>query len=184
MRGSSSTRWAIGTLAVVAIALSVDSLRRTRAMFAPTRAPQIAIRGQLEAFNRNDYRAAYRYAAPEIQEMYPLSAFRRMVEEGYPELSQWRQLSLGVSSVHGDTVAVPVAVTSKNGTLAHFIYSMRHEATGWRVAGVERDHTHHPLRGYPPRHPGARPRPARRPERVPAQRVMETTAIDPRLRDG
>ena len=118
MRRSASTRWAVGTLAVVAIALSVDSLRRTRVDFDSTRAPQIAIRGQLEAFNRKHYRAAYRYAAPEIQGMYPLSAFRRMVEEGYPELAQWRQLSLGASSVHGDTVAVPVAVTPKAGTQA------------------------------------------------------------------
>jgi len=172
MRGSSSTRWAIGTLAVVAIALSVDSLRRTQADLDATRAPQIAIRRQLEAFNRNDFHAAYRYAAPEIQEMYPLADFRRMVEAGYPELAHWRQLSLGVSFVRGDTVTVPVAVTPMNGTLAHFLYSMRHEATGWRVAGVERDHT------LVAPHSGVSPRPARHPE------PQETTAIDRQSREG
>src|SRR5437868_2740232 len=140
MRRSSSARWAVGTLAVVAIALSVDSLRRTRVESDATRAPQVAIRGQLEAFKRGDYPAAYRYAAPEIREMYPVADFRRMVEEGYHELAHWKQLSLGASDVHGNQVAVPVTVTPDDGALAHFIYRLRHEAGGWRVAGVERDH--------------------------------------------
>ena len=105
-------------------------------------------------------------------EMYPLPDFRRIVEEGFPELAQWRQLSLGASSVHGDTVTVPVVVTPKQGAPAHFVYWMRHEATGWRVAGVERDHT------LVAPHSGVRPRHARHPE------LQETTAIDRRSQDG
>jgi hypothetical protein len=172
MRCSASTRWAVGTLAVVAIALSVDSLRRSRATFAPTRAPQIAIRGQLEAFKRHDYRAAYRYAAPEIQEMYPLTDFRRMVEAGFPELAQWKQFALGAPVMRGDTVGVAVTVSPKKGVLAHFVYWMRHEANGWRVAGVEHDHA------FVPPHPGIRRRPVRPPE------PQETTSIDRRSQAG
>src|SRR5689334_21250493 len=152
MRHTSSTRWAVGTLAVVAIALSVDSLRRTRADFDATRAPQIVVRGQLAALKRGDYRAAYRYAAPEIQEMYPIADFRRMVEGGYHELTHWKQLSLGPPDVHGNQVAVPVTVTPDDGALAHFVYIVRHEPGGWRVAGVERDHVS--------------PRPRKRPQPV------------------
>jgi hypothetical protein len=132
----------------------------------------MAIRGQLEAFKRSDYRAAYRYAAPAIQAMYSLADFRRMVKVGFPELTHWRQLSLGASDARGDTVAVPVAVTPETGALAHFVYVMRHEPDGWRVAGVERDHV---LAG--PRH-----RVHPRPSRVPAP--QETTALERRLVDG
>ena len=170
MRQSSSTRWAVGTLAVVAIALSVDSLRRTRADFDATRAPQIAIRGQLEALKRGDYRAAYRYAAPEIQEMYPVADFRRMVDGGYHELTHWKQLSLGAPDVHGDQVAVPVTVTPDDGALAHFVYFLRHEAGGWRVAGVERDHVF--------------PRPRKRPLPVRHSPAQETTVLPHRSLSG
>jgi hypothetical protein len=172
MASSSSARWVVGTLAIVAIALSVDSLRRTQRDFDAARAPQLAIRGQLTAFKRSDFPAAYRFAAPAIQEMYPLADFCRMVEDGFPELTHWRQLSLGASDVHGDTVAVPIAVSPERGASVHFVYWMRHEPGGWRVAGVERDHAR-----VGPR-PRARPRPIRPP--VP----QETTALERRLEEG
>src|SRR4051812_48946911 len=57
MMQSSSTRWAIGTLAVVAIAISLDTLRRTRDDFDGARAAPRVVRRQLDAFNRGDYRA-------------------------------------------------------------------------------------------------------------------------------
>src|SRR5215210_5453928 len=90
MKQSSSTRWAIGTLAVVAIAISLDSLRRTRDDFDGARAAPRVVRRQLDAFNRDDYRAAYRVAAPEIQAQFPLAEFRRMVESGYPQIARSR----------------------------------------------------------------------------------------------
>ena len=170
MRRSSSARWAIGTLAIVAIALSLDSIRRTERDYDATRGPRLAIRGQLSAFQRGDYGAAYRFAASEIRQQLPLSDFRRMVEAGYPELARWSRLSLGPSQRRGDTVGVPVSVTGKAGTLTHFVYWMQHEAGGWRVAGVERDH--------PSEGPGMSPR------RFPLPEPQETTALDRRSVDG
>ena len=140
MRGTSNTRWAVGTLAVVAIALSFDALRRTRADFDAMRAPPMAIRGQLDAFNRDDYRAAYRYAALEIQERYPLADFRHMVQEGFPQIAHSRVYSIGPSDLRGDEAVVPVSVTGKDGVSLRVVYWLRHERTGWRVAGVEPDH--------------------------------------------
>lgn len=170
MRHSSSTRWAVGTLAVVAIALTVDSIRRTRADYDAARAPQIAVRGQLEAFKRGDYRAAYRYAAPEIQQLFPIADFRRMVEQGFHELAHWKQLSLGAPDLHGSQVAVPVTVTPDAGVPAHFVYLLRHDPGGWRVAGVQRDQVPPRLR--------TRPLPARRPA------PQEMTALPHRLLAG
>jgi Domain of unknown function (DUF4864) len=137
MRRRSGMRTAIGTAAVVAIALSWVSLRRTWDEFDAERATRAAIRGQLDAFNRSDYRAAYRFAAPEIQEQFPLPEFRRMVERGYPQIARSRSASFGRPAVHGDTVAVPVTVTGQDGVTVHVTYLMRHEPGGWRVAGVD-----------------------------------------------
>src|SRR6266851_8152770 len=137
MKRGTQFRWAAGTLSVVAIALSVDSLRRTRDDFDVMRAPVKAIRGQLSAFNRNDYRAAYRFAAPEIQAQFPLPAFQAMVERGYPQIAHSRAAAFGSPDIHGDTVTVPVTITGRDGVTVHVVYLMRHERNGWRVAGVE-----------------------------------------------
>jgi Domain of unknown function (DUF4864) len=140
MKGRSGIRTAIGTAAVVAIALSFVSLRRTWDEFDAERATRAAIRGQLDAFNRKDYRAAYRFAAPEIQEQFPLPEFRRMVERGYPQIARSRSASFGRPVAHGDAVAVPVTVTGQDGVTVHVTYMMRHERGGWRVAGVDGGH--------------------------------------------
>jgi hypothetical protein len=137
MKRRSGMRTAIGTAAVVAIALSLVSLRHTWDEYDAVRATRVAIRGQLDAFNRKDYRAAYRYAAPEIQEQFPLPEFRRMVEHGYPQIARSRSASFGRPQVHGDTVAVPVTVTGQDGVTVRVTYMMRHERDGWRVAGVD-----------------------------------------------
>ncbi len=136
MKPTSSTRWAIGTAAVVAIALSVDSIRRTRGEFDGAHAAQAAVRGQLDAFKRNDYAAAYRFAAPEIQEQYAPTRFREMVEQGYPQIAHSRSAEFGRPTVDGPAVHLPVTVTGEDGVTAHVVYEMRHEPGGWRVAGV------------------------------------------------
>lgn len=140
MDGRAQARWAAGTLAIVAIALAVDSLRRPHDGFDGQRAPQRVIRRQLDAFNRDDYRAAYRFASSGMREQFPLRAFRRMVEDGYPQIAHSQQASLGPSLGKGGAVVVPVKLTGKDGVLMHYLYFMQHEEGGWHVAGVEGDH--------------------------------------------
>jgi hypothetical protein len=140
MKQSSSTRWAIGTLAVVAIAVSLDSLQRTRDDFDGARAAPRVVRLQLDAFKRGDYRAAYRFAAPEIQAQFPLAEFRRMVESGYPQIARSRMASFSPAQVHGDQAEVPVKVTGQDGVTVRVLYMLRHDPDGWRVSGVESDH--------------------------------------------
>src|SRR6266542_7105622 len=152
MKQSSSTRWAIGTLAVVAIAVSLDSLRRTRDDFDGARAAQRVVRRQLDAFNRGDYRAAYRFAAPEIQAQFPLPEFRRMVESGYPQIARSRSASFSPAQVHGDQAEVPVAVTGQDGVTVRVLYMLRHDPHGWRVSGVSSEH---PIGGGTPPKPAA-----------------------------
>jgi hypothetical protein len=141
-----ATRWAIGTLAMVAIALSVDSIRRAQQDMDQSRDARTAIRSQLDAFNRGDYRAAYRFAAPEIQEQFPLPQFREMVERGYPQLARSRKATFGEPDAHDDQVSMPVTVTGQDGVTVRVVYSMRREPRGWRVAGVMNE----PPSGAPP----------------------------------
>jgi hypothetical protein len=128
---------AVGTLAVVAAALAVDSLRRSRDAAGDAEAARAVIRNQLDAFNRGDYRAAYRFAAPEIQARFPLPEFRRMVKEGYPAIARSRSVSLGRPEVRGSTAVVPITVTGPEGVAVRYLYSLHRERNDWRIAGVE-----------------------------------------------
>ncbi len=95
------------------------------------------IRSQLDAFNREDYRAAYHCAAPEIQAQFSLPEFRRMVKEGYPAIARSHSASFGRPQVRGSTAVVPVTVTGPEGVAVRYLYSMRQERKEWRIAGVE-----------------------------------------------
>jgi hypothetical protein len=137
MNRRSHYRAAVGTAAALAIALSVQSTRLQRERMEAARAARAVIRQQLAAFNRDDYRAAYGYAAPEIQEQFPLPAFRQMVRRGYPQIAHSRATAFGPARFHGSVVAVPILVTGEDGMIARYIYLLRRVKEEWRVAGVE-----------------------------------------------
>jgi hypothetical protein len=73
---------------------------------------------------------------------------------GYPQIARSRSAAFGRLQFHGDTVAVPVTVTGKDGVTAHVTYLMRHERSGWRVAGVDGGGGP-PGRSAPPDDPGS-----------------------------
>ena len=137
MRRRSDIRVAVGTALVVAIALSVLSIQRARTDADAARGAQKAVRSQLDAFNHDDYRGAYRFAAPEIQEQFPLPEFRAMVKHGYPQIARSRTAVFGSAKVHGLEAVVPVTVTGNDGTIVRVLYLMRRVGEAWRVAGVE-----------------------------------------------
>jgi Domain of unknown function (DUF4864) len=155
-------RWAVGTLAAVAMALSIDSVWRTRGDLDAVHSPQKVIRRQLDAFNRDDYGTAYRFAAPEIQAQFSLPQFQQMVQQGYPQVAHSRSAEFGPPEREQDTVVVPLTVTGRNGVIGHYLYVMRREKGEWRVAGVEGDHIFQGL-------PGLRKTAAQREGEKPAQ---------------
>jgi uncharacterized protein DUF4864 len=171
---SAGARWAVGTLAVVAIALSLDSLRHTREDIDGARAAPKVVRRQLDAFNRGDYRAAYQFAAPEIQAQFPLPEFRRMVETGYPQIARSRSAAFGPVQAHGRFVDVPVLVTGQDGVTVRVRYMLRHEPDGWRVAGVASEHP--AGRGRPPRKPAPSAR-QREPDSVAVPRLLGERSV-------
>lgn len=140
MNPNVNVRWALGTLAVVAVALGLDTARRSRAELAGARAAQVTVCRQLDAFNRDDYRAAYQFAAPEIQAQFSLPEFRQMVQRGYSQIAHSRSASFGRPVVHGESAVLRVTITGQDGVPAPFAYLMRREKGGWRVAGVMSEH--------------------------------------------
>jgi hypothetical protein len=168
MAKSSNVRMAIGTLAVVAIALSVDSVLRTRHEQVAARTAALAIRSQLEAFNQGNYREAFHYAAQGIQARFTLPEFRQMVESGFPRIAHSRKAVFDAPHVQGDMAIVPVTVTGVDGLTTQYIYEMQREGSSWRVAGVQEAGGPEPgmeLRrghGAPHATPGAPPGPDRK----------------------
>ncbi len=70
----------------------VAALTLTQAQGQPSLEGRAAepIFGQLEAFRRNDYDAAYALASAEIRRLFDRGAFERMVRRGYPEIAESR----------------------------------------------------------------------------------------------
>src|SRR5215213_385052 len=102
MAQRSTVRALVVTGAGLMIALSIASLRRHWQEADATIAARAVIRQQLAAFRENDYSAAYRHAAPEIQEQFAVAEFRRMVRDGYPQLAHSRTISFGDARMHGE----------------------------------------------------------------------------------
>ena len=72
---------------------------------------------QLEALRRDDYTAAYTFAAEAIREMFDLSAFERMVRSGYPEIARSSSAHVAESRVGPDGhVYLRLKIRGANGT--------------------------------------------------------------------
>lgn len=111
-----------------------DALDRTE-----TAAIQSAIRGQIEAFSRGDFVAAYARAAPGIQIQYQSPAtFARLVQESYPALLQPRSYTFDAvrETPTGATQSVRIQDTAGVGWTAR--YSLERQSDdSWKINGCE-----------------------------------------------
>ncbi len=98
---------------------------------------QSIVRQQLEAFRRNDYAAAYVFAAPGIKAQFPVEAFEEMVRRGYPLIAQSKDASFGVTLDDGEKAVVTVRVTAADGQAASYHYLLERVGDDWRIAGVQ-----------------------------------------------
>lgn len=98
---------------------------------------QGVINRQVEAFAAGDLAAAYSFAAPTIQSIFPSpEIFGRMVETGYPMI--WRPAEvryLGLRTEDGKTIQ-RMGFRDAAGRLHLFDYEMTEEDGVWRIAGV------------------------------------------------
>ena len=92
---------------------------------------------QLEALRRDDYVAAYTFAAEAIREMFDLPAFERMVRSGYPEIARSSSAHVAESRVGPDGhVYLRVKIRGTNGNAVEAVYDMVWEGGRFRVNGV------------------------------------------------
>ena len=95
------------------------------------------IAGQIDAFQRDDFDAAFTYASPSIKRIFGnASNFGRMVREGYPMVFRPAGMSFGgLEEISGRTVQT-VFFTDASGQVFEAAYDMVETANGWQINGV------------------------------------------------
>lgn len=96
------------------------------------------ISSQIAAFNADDGPAAYAFAAPMIQQIFPTpDAFMSMVRQGYQPV--YRQKSYVFGKVATDSAGRPtqhVTIVDMNGKTWTAVYTMERQPDGsWKIAG-------------------------------------------------
>jgi Domain of unknown function (DUF4864) len=92
---------------------------------------------QLEAFNRNDYDAAYAFASSEIRRLFDRAGFERMVKSGYPEIAASARVRIADHRVAPNGhVFLLLKILGANGRHIEAVYEMVFEAGVWKINGV------------------------------------------------
>ncbi|MDQ0469192.1 DUF4864 domain-containing protein [Labrys wisconsinensis] len=119
-------------IATLAWALPLPGRAQTE---ADTAAVQGVIRNQLEAFKRDDGAAAYAYAAPNIQRIFPTAeAFMAMVRGVYQPVYRPRQYSFGALESRDGVLVQAVEIVDADGQIWTAVYTLEHEPDGsWKI---------------------------------------------------
>jgi hypothetical protein len=94
------------------------------------------VRQQLEAFRRNDFVSAHRFAAKGIREQFPVEAFEEMVRKGYPIIVASTDVVFGLTMDDGERAIVSLRVIGKGKQSVRFQYLLERDGSDWRIAGV------------------------------------------------
>ncbi len=95
------------------------------------------IEDQMAAFKRHDAPAAFKHAAPAIQEMFGTPEnFMVMVQREYAPIYQPRSFLIGELEVVGGELTQHVTVVAEDGRPFSAFYLMAHQEDGsWRILG-------------------------------------------------
>ncbi|WP_119419982.1 DUF4864 domain-containing protein [Desertibaculum subflavum] len=95
------------------------------------------IRGQIEAFGRDDAAAAFAFAAPAIREMFGTPEnFLGMVRNGYAAVYRPREVEFRALVTVAEIVVQQVLVVGPDGRAQIALYTMERQADGtWRING-------------------------------------------------
>lgn len=98
---------------------------------------QRTIRGQLDAFARDDAPAAYALAAPNIHAMFPnADTFLSMVRRAYPQVYRPRQSEFSTLERRNGIVVQEVELVGPDNQPVIAAYTMERDAAGtWRITG-------------------------------------------------
>jgi hypothetical protein len=94
-------------------------------------AAQAAIRAQTEALGRDDATAAYGYAAPVIQGMFPQAeAFMDMVRNSYAPVYRHRSFEFGEGRAADGSIAQQVHIIDADGVAWEALYTLERQPDG------------------------------------------------------
>ncbi|MGR3634879.1 MAG: DUF4864 domain-containing protein [Shimia sp.] len=102
-------------------------------------APQIeaVIHQQMQAFQGDDYAAAFGYAADNIRRMFGTAEnFGEMVKRGYPMVHRPAEVRFGAMRQDGGAIWQRVLVRDGAGAFFSLDYLMVPTEAGWRIAAV------------------------------------------------
>ena len=95
------------------------------------------IRGQLDAFGRDDAAGAYRYAAPNVREAFPTAdGFMAMVRRSYAPVYRPRQVEFSELARRNGVVVQDVELVGPDGRPVVAAYTLeRDRQGGWAITG-------------------------------------------------
>ncbi len=94
-------------------------------------AAQTMVRSQVEAIARDDGPAAYAFAAPPIQRMFPdPDAFMSMVRSSYPPLYRHKSFEFGEGRVVDGKIAQTAHIVDADGVPWEALYTLEQQSDG------------------------------------------------------
>ena len=93
-------------------------------------AAQGVIRSQAEAFGRDDAAAAYSYAAPAIQNIFPQDSFMAMVRGSYAPVYRHKSFEFGKARASDGQIAQRVHIVDVDGVAWEALYTLEQQADG------------------------------------------------------
>ena len=92
---------------------------------------QTVIRAQIDAFGRDDAAAAYSYAAPAIQNMFPQAdIFLRMVQRSYAPVYRHKSFEFGEARAMDGKIAQQVHIVDADGVPWEALYTLEQQGDG------------------------------------------------------
>jgi hypothetical protein len=93
-------------------------------------AAQGVIRSQVEAFSRDDAAAAYSFAAPAIQNVFPQETFMAMVRGSYAPVYRHKSFEFGEARIADGSIAQRVHIVDGDGVAWEALYTLERQPDG------------------------------------------------------
>ena len=99
---------------------------------------QKVIRSQIEAFNKDDMKAAFQFASPSIKSIFGnYIRFGSMVRQGYPMVFRQKNLTFKETKSNNSVAFQNVLIEDLSGDLHLLRYRLIFLENNWKIAGVE-----------------------------------------------
>lgn len=124
---------------ILAVSMGIAMAAAAPAIGAEENAIQETITQQIEAFRADDGDAAYSFAAPMIQQMFPSSdIFMSMVRQGYQPVYRPQSFDFSQIEINGGSAIQNVDIIGPKGAAWRAVYTLQKQANGqWKITGVQ-----------------------------------------------